>query len=102
MSTVSMSVPTGYEALHLVSATAMAAGYAVGRQTASGKFPSETSRLPTLACAAISVCSVVLYYLALSYNDPGVFGTIELAVLAFFTFAPFTYILAITRTWQTG
>ncbi|UWU13239.1 hypothetical protein N2599_13910 [Rhizobium sullae] len=92
MSYLGLNVPEGYEALHLVSAVAMASGYVFGRD-----FQHSQQSYLIITCAVISAISVTAYYISINYVGAGIRLTILLSLLAFCSFWPASYILAIAH-----
>ncbi|MCW3782134.1 hypothetical protein OM960_11075 [Defluviimonas sp. CAU 1641] len=92
MSYAGLQVPDGFEALHVVSAVAMASGYVIGRDYQVVGRPRSIVLL-----ALLSAGCVTGYYIASNHIPAGIGATILLSVLAFGSFWPFSYILAIAR-----
>lgn len=97
MSYTGLSVPDGYEALHLVSAVAMASGYVIGRDYHKFRSPRLVA-----VFSLISAASVTAYYISINYGAAGIGLTILLSVLAFLSFWPISYILAIAHNKPTN
>ena len=92
MSYAGLQVPDGFEALHVVSAVAMASGYIMGRDYQLFRNPRWIALL-----APLSAFCVTGYYIASNHIPAGIGATILLSVLAFCSFWPFSFILAIAR-----
>ncbi len=92
MSFLGLNVPIGFEALHFVSAIAMASGYIVGCD-----FETKKRSLLIISLTVLSVICVVSYYICINFSPPGWKTAILLTILVVGSFWPFSFMLAIAK-----
>jgi hypothetical protein len=98
MSNLGLTVPAGFEALHFISATAMASGYVVGRELSNKTYSIIRTPVIIFLLSIVSCLCCLLYYFSISYLSPGIMATIVLSTLSFFTFFPFSLLLSLARS----
>lgn len=98
MSSLGLTVPNGFEALHFISATAMASGYVIGRELSDKKYSILKGPVAIFLLALASCVCCVSYYLCTNYLSPGIFATAMLSVLSFLIFFPFSFILSLAQS----